>query len=171
MSIATISRQNRSFSNSAAPGRVCSPFREGIFLTTVIFPDRQRSLETKMQDWKTWSVQNYVDGFTPLILTCDKQTASLLLSDIQKNSSRLTNIYPGLFVTFMGGATDDLLRQVHETRKLSMSGFILFDYAHFEDKYIDVLKSGAFNIKNYNEPEPVQDISKNTSKKRLKNKN
>lgn len=142
-----------------------------IFLTTVIFPDRQRSLETKMQDWKTWSVQNYVDGFTPLILTCDKQTASMLISDIQKNSSRLTNIYPGLFVTFMGGATDDLLRQVHETRKLSMSGFILFDYAHFEDKYIDVLKSGAFNIKNYNEPEPVQDISKNTSKKRLKNKN
>jgi len=120
-----------------------------IKLTAVIFPDRQRCLETKMQDWRTWSVYGYVDGLTPLILTCDKQTASLLINDIKKNSSHLTNVYPGLFVTFMGGSTDDLLRQVHETRKLSMSGFVLFDYAHFEDKYVDVLMSGVFNTKNY----------------------
>ena len=81
----------------------------------------------------------------------------------------MTNIYPGLFVTFMGGSTDDLLRQVHETRKLSMSGFILFDYAHFDDKYIDVLKSGAFNIKNYSEALPETEKIKDTPKKRLKN--
>lgn len=137
-----------------------------IMLTAVIFPDRQRCLETKMQDWRSWSIYGYVDGLTPLILTCDKQTASLLINDIKKNSSHLTNVYPGLFVTFMGGATDDLLRQVHETRKLSMSGFILFDYAHFEDKYVDALTAGAFNVKNYREETPQTVSSKsNTDKK------
>ena len=137
-----------------------------IMLTAVIFPDRQRCLETKMQDWRSWSIYGYVDGLTPLILTCDKQTASLLINDIKKNSSHLTNVYPGLFVTFMGGATDDLLRQVHETRKLSMSGFILFDYAHFEDKYVDALTARAFNVKNYREETPQTVSSKsNTDKK------
>ncbi len=125
---------------------------KNILLTAVIFPDKQRALETKMQDWRSWSINNYIDGVTPLILTCDKQTASLLINDIKKNSSYLTKIYPGLFVTFMGGSTDDLLRQVHETRKLSMNGFIFFDYAHFDDKYIEVLKAGAFNPRNHKNP-------------------
>jgi len=141
-----------------------------VMLTAVIFPDRQRSLETKMQDWRTWSVNNYVDGFTPLILTCDNNTASLLINDIKKNSSYITNIYPGLFVTFMNGPTDDLLKQIHETRKLDTSGFVLFDYAHLDNKYIDVLKAGAFNIKNYDEPTSLDDsFEKNPSKKRFKN--
>ncbi len=142
-----------------------------ITLTAVIFPDRQRSLETKMQDWKNWSVSNYVDGFTPLILTCDNKTASLLINDIKKHSSSITNIYPGLFVTFMNGPTDDLLKQIHETRKLDTSGFILFDYAHFDNKYIEVLMAGAFNTKNYEEIKPqTAPVPKNTSKKRFKNK-
>lgn len=140
-----------------------------IMLTAVIFPDRQRSLETKMQDWKNWSANNYVDGFTPLILTCDSKTASLLINDIKKNSSYLTNVYPGLFVTFMNGSTDDLLKQIHETRKLDLSGFVLFDYAHLHNTYVEVLKAGAFNIKNYEEPK-YEDVKKekNTSKKRFK---
>lgn len=142
-----------------------------ITLTAVIFPDRQRSLETKMQDWKNWSANNYVDGFTPLILTCDNKTASLLINDIKKHSSYITNIYPGLFVTFMNGPTDDLLKQIHETRKLDTSGFILFDYAHLDNKYIEVLMAGAFNTKNYEEIKPqTAPVPKNTSKKRFKNK-
>ena len=35
-----------------------------IMITTVIFPNRTLALNTKMQDWKTWSVNNFVDGFT-----------------------------------------------------------------------------------------------------------
>lgn len=127
-----------------------------ITLTAVIFPDRQRSLETKMQDWKNWSVNNLVDGFTPLILTCDNKTASFLINDIKTNSSYRTDIYPGLFVTFMNGSTDDLLKQIHETRKLDASGFVLFDYAHLENKYVDVLQAGAFNSKNYEEIKPQE---------------
>ena len=113
-------------------------------ITAVIFPDRFKSMEVKMQDWKTWSDNNYIDGFTPLILTCDKDTAVYLINDIKVNSKPNTKIYPGLFVAFMNGNPDDLLRQLHESRKLKMSGIILFDFAHLDKKYTDVLLTNAF---------------------------
>ncbi len=108
-------------------------------LTTVIFPDRQKAMETKMQDWRTWSLNNLVDGFTPLILTSDKTTAASMIADIKNNSGPCTKVYPGLFVTFMGGSTDDLLMQIQEARKQNTSGMIIFDYAHLDQKYIDAL--------------------------------
>lgn len=116
-----------------------------ILLTTVIFPDRQKSLETKMQDWRTWSLNNLVDGFTPLILTSDKVTATSMIGDIKENAGPCTKIFPGLFVTFMGGSFDDLLMQIQETRKLETNGVILFDYAHLDQKYIDALKARVYN--------------------------
>lgn len=113
-------------------------------LTAVIFPDRFKSMEVKMQDWKTWSDNNYIDGFTPLILTCDKDTAVYLINDIKQNSRPTTKIYPGLFVAFMNGNPDDLLRQLHETRKLKTAGIVLFDFAHLDSKYTSVLLTNAF---------------------------
>ena len=101
-------------------------------------------MEVKMQDWKTWSDNNYIDGFTPLILTCDKDTAVYLINDIRVNSKPNTKIYPGLFVAFMNGNPDDLLRQLHESRKLKTAGIVLFDFAHLDSKYTNVLLTNAF---------------------------
>ncbi len=113
-------------------------------LTAVIFPDRQRSLDTKMQDWKTWSSKNYIDGFTPLLLTCDYDTAKSLLQDIKNYSSKYTDIYAGVFVAFMNGSTDDLLRQIHMSRELKAKGIIIFDHNHFKSKYSDAVSESAF---------------------------
>ena len=116
-----------------------------VTLTAVIFPDRRKSLATKMQDWKTWTTYNYVDGFTPLILTCDSDTAEYLINDIKVNSNPKTKIYPGLFVAFMNGNPDDLLRQIHRNRVLKTSGVVIFDYAHLNSsKYTDVLLTSVF---------------------------
>ncbi len=116
-----------------------------ILLTAVIFPDRQKALETKQQDWKTWSMLNYVDGFTPLLLTCDAKTASVMMQDVNKNKSPNTNLYAGLFITFMGGSSEDLLRQIHEARKLNAKGVIMFDFAHLQDKYSSTLATSVFD--------------------------
>lgn len=130
-----------------------------IMLTTVVFPDRQKSLETKMQDWRTWSLNNLVDGFTPLILTSDKVTAASMIGDIKSNAGPCTKIYPGLFVTFMGGSFDDLLMQIQETRKLCANGIVLFDFAHLDQKYIDALKTRVYNQSTqYAEPRPQRYI-------------
>jgi uncharacterized lipoprotein YddW (UPF0748 family) len=115
-----------------------------ILLTTVIFPDRQKALETKEQDWKTWTAFNYVDGFTPLFLTCDPKTAAAMMQDIIRNKNHNTALYAGLFITFMDGSNDDLIRQIHEARKAGAKGIIIFDYAHFKDKYVKALTASVF---------------------------
>ena len=120
-----------------------------IFLSAVIFPDREKALETKQQDWRTWSALGYVDAFTPLLLTCDAKTANTMINDVLANKNATTRLYPGLFITFMGGSCEDLLRQIHQTRKLKTKGVIMFDYAHFDDKYADTLSMRAFD-----EPKP-----------------
>lgn len=116
-----------------------------IILTTVVFPDLKKASATKMQNWKVWSMNNLVDGFTPLILTGDKNTAVLLLKDIFNNTSPTTKIYPGLFVAFMGGPFEDLLVQIHKTREFRAKGSIIFDYAHLDDTYIEALKTRVYN--------------------------
>lgn len=115
-----------------------------IFLTTVVFPNRQMALETKQQDWTTWSDNNFVDGFTPLFLTCDAKTIKMMIFDMLKDMSPRTKLYAGLFVTFMGGSEEDLVRQIHETRKLNLGGIILFDYAHLQEKYVKTLTKSIF---------------------------
>ena len=56
-----------------------------------------------------------------------------------------TDLYAGLFVTFMGGASEDLIRQIYETRKLCANGIIIFDYAHTTPVYTTTLMASAFN--------------------------
>lgn len=118
--------------------------QKNILLTTVIFPNREEVLQTKMQDWKRWSVENLVDGFTPLLLTTDRNTAGNLIHDMKIQMSPYTKLFPGIFVMFMDSSEDELLMQIHETRKMHSNGVILFDYAHLKDKYSDALKVRVF---------------------------
>ena len=114
-------------------------------LTAVVFPDKFAALETKQQDWTTWSDNNYVDAFTPLFLTCDAKTIKSMIYNMLKEMSPRTKLYAGLFVTFMGGSEEDLIRQIHETRKLNLGGVILFDFAHLQEKYIKTLTISVFS--------------------------
>lgn len=115
-----------------------------ITITAVVFSNRAMALETKQQDWSTWSDNNYVDAFTPLYLTCDAKTIKVMIFDMLKDMSPRTKLYAGLFVTFMNGSSEDLIRQIHETRKLNLGGIILFDYAHLQEKYIKTLTKSVF---------------------------
>src|SRR5574344_456106 len=141
-----------------------------ILLTAVIFPDRQKALETKEQDWRTWSALGYVDGFTPLFLTCDPKTASVMMQDVVRNKNVNTALYAGLFITFMNGSNDDLLKQIHEARKLDAKGIILFDYAHLQDKYVKALTARVFEpqqVYTVNQQNTVIQPQINTSKKKF----
>lgn len=115
-----------------------------IAITAVIFPNRAIALDTKLQDWRTWSMNNFVDGFTPLFLTCDDKTAMGLMDEVLRNKSASTKLYAGLFVTFMNGATSDLIKQIHASRRYSLGGIIIFDYAHLNDTYLGTLTESIF---------------------------
>ena len=116
----------------------------GITTTAVIFPNIQMAYDTKMQDWKTWSLNNFIDGFTPLLLTCDDKTAMNLMGNVLRNKSASTKLYAGLFVTFMNGSNADLIKQIHAARRYAVNGLIIFDYAHLKDSYVDMLTQSIF---------------------------
>ena len=118
--------------------------RKHTYISAVIFPDRKAALDHKQQDWKTWSTRGYINGFTPLFLTCDAKTANKMMTDVINISSGKTDFYAGLFVTFMGGTDEDLIRLIHEARKVNANGVILFDYAHLNNKYINTLSKSVF---------------------------
>ncbi len=126
-----------------------------VYISTVIFPDVEAALNTKQQDWRTWSKRDFVDGFTALFLTYDPKMLASMMNDVIKIKSGKTNIYAGIFVTFMGGSSEDLVRQIHETRKLKADGVVLFDYAHTKpEQYSKTLSNGAFKPIKQQEPQP-----------------
>ncbi len=134
--------------------------KKNLYLSVVIFPDRLKALTTKLQDWKAWSQDGLIDGVTPLFLTCDDKTASNLIYKVEKVISPKTNLYAGIFVTFIGGSADDLIRQIHSSRKLGTGGVVIFDYAHVTNKYDDAIAMFFSPIK----PKPqINKTSKNNS--------
>lgn len=118
-----------------------------IYVSAVIFPDIKAAYTSKLQSWQSWSVNNYLDGFTPLFLTCNAKTLNAMVMEVLQHKAANTNLYAGLFVTFMGGSEEDLIREIHETRKLDINGVILFDYAHLDDKYINAISTRVFSPK------------------------
>ena len=118
------------------------------YISAVIFPDLASALSTKQQDWRSWSSNGYIDGFTPLFLTYDSKMLASMMNDVMNVKSSNTELYAGIFVTFMGGASEDLIRQIFETRKMNANGVILFDYAHTTPVYTTTLMASAFNSAN-----------------------
>lgn len=124
-------------------GELCR--KHHTYISTVIFPDIASALSTKQQDWTNWSTNEYVDGFTPLFLTYDPKMLSSMMYDVMRVKSYKTDLYAGIFVTFMGGAPEDLVRQIYQARLMNAGGVILFDYAHTTPVYTSTLMAGAFN--------------------------
>ena len=118
-----------------------------IYVSAVIFPDAKAAYSQKLQNWQTWSVNNYLDGFTPLFLTCNAKTLNSMVIEVLQHKAANTDLFAGLFVTFMGGSEEDLIREIHETRKLDIGGIILFDFAHLDDKYINAISTRVFSGK------------------------
>lgn len=115
-----------------------------VMLSTVVFPDYKTALETKQQNWIRWTNSDYLDTITPLILTSDDALFEIMLKEIKTKMSSSVNIYPGLFVGFMEGEAEDLLKQINVSRSLKSNGVILFDWAHLDNKYRDALKFCVF---------------------------
>ena len=138
--------------------------QEHVYISAVIFPDLASALAAKQQDWRTWSSNDYIDGFTPLFLTYDSKMLASMMNDVMRVKSPKTDLYAGLFVTFMGGASEDLIRQIYETRKMDANGVIIFDYAHTTPVYTSTLMASAFNSIKETKSQIVQTQQK---KKRL----
>ncbi|MBQ8476342.1 hypothetical protein IJ531_04695, partial [bacterium] len=72
-----------------------------------------------------------------------------MLEEIKNKSGSNIKIYPGLFAGFIESDPEDLLKQIHTARKLHLDGIVLFDWAHLNDSYRDVLQTSAFKVTSY----------------------
>ncbi len=126
-------------------GELCR--KKHTYVSTVIFPDIATALSTKQQDWTSWTVDDYVDGFTPLFLTYDPKMLTSMMHDVMRVKSAKTDLYAGLFVTFMGGAPEDLIKQIYQARMMNAKGVIIFDFAHTTPVYTSTLMASVFNEK------------------------
>ncbi len=124
-------------------GKLCRS--KNTYISSVIFPDLASAISTKQQDWRTWSEKGYIDGFTPLFLTNDSKMLTSMMRDVINVKAPDTELYAGLFVTFMGGASEDLIRQIYQARNMNANGVIIFDYAHTTPVYKNTLMASAFN--------------------------
>lgn len=139
---------------------------KNVYISAVIFPDLASALASKQQDWRTWSANSYIDGFTPLFLTYDPKMLASMMNDVMRIKAPCTDLYAGLFVTFMGGAPEDLIRQIYQTRIMNANGVIIFDYAHTTPVYASTLMASVFN-----EQEPKTQTVAQKKKKWWKKKN
>lgn len=122
---------------------------KNVLFSAVIFPDYRISLKTKYQDWTRWLDEKYLQAVTPLILTGDDELAKSMLEEIKRKTPQAINIYPGLFAGFIESDPEDLLRQIHIVRKLKLDGVVLFDWAHLNQDYLNVLKTSVFKSQIY----------------------
>lgn len=115
-----------------------------ITISTVIFPGHRETAATKMQNWAVWGQNNYVDAFTPLIMSSDTYTAGNYVKEIRTLAGDNICILPGLFEPFTSGTPFDLLAQIVSVRKKGSSGIIIFDNAHLSDEFKEALSARIF---------------------------
>ena len=118
-----------------------------ILLSTVIFPDPEESAIVKLQNWKDWGNNFYVDAFTPLVMGSDEFLVENYINDIKENIDSKILIYSGLFEPFTSASPADMLHQIKTSRKAGGHGIVLFDYAHLTEEFVKSLNARAFSNK------------------------
>lgn len=115
-----------------------------ITVSAVIFPDTEENSTVKLQDWKTWGNNCYVDAFTPLIMGSDELLAKNYIEQVKNSTNNKEAIYPGLFEPFTFATQSDLLHQIKSSREAGASGMVIFDYAHLNKDFQAALGSRVF---------------------------
>ncbi|OGI31051.1 MAG: hypothetical protein A2287_02195 [Candidatus Melainabacteria bacterium RIFOXYA12_FULL_32_12] len=118
--------------------------KRNILVSTVVFPDIEESSINKLQNWKVWGNNRYVDAFTPLVMGSDESLAKNYVQQIKNLVGNNVYVYPGLFEPFISGSPADLLLQIESSRNAGASGIVIFDYAHLNQRFIDALGARAF---------------------------
>jgi uncharacterized lipoprotein YddW (UPF0748 family) len=115
----------------------------GFHLGCAIFRGEGYARLAKMQHWRHWSNNNWVDWAAPMLYT--PQNADLIkwLDWETDHHSRTNLIYPILGVHRMDQRSD-LIDQIVELHKQNVPGFMVFALAHFDMSLLDDLKAGPF---------------------------
>ncbi len=124
-----------------------------IIVTAVTFPDSERASDgasNKLQDYKLWLSQKWVDALTPIGLNAnpanDYQALGKDCAAIGIRTGHVTPVYVGIFALYYRTKPQDLLLQIDTVRKAGLDGIMLFDGGRLSSEYQDALSQGAFRL-------------------------
>jgi uncharacterized lipoprotein YddW (UPF0748 family) len=112
-----------------------------IKISAAVFPEADKALAVKHQDWLTWAQNGWIDFFAPMTLTSatkvvDRDTRRM----IQVTKGKVP-VYSGIFGPFNENSTEQVLSQIDTAKQAGASGYVLFDTAHLTAKTLSALRT------------------------------
>jgi uncharacterized lipoprotein YddW (UPF0748 family) len=109
-------------------------------ISAAVFPEADKALAAKHQDWRSWGQKGWVDFFAPMTLT----SATKVVDHDTRNMIQVLNgkvpVYSGIFGPFNENTTEQVLSQIDTAKHAGASGYVLFDTAHLTARTLNALK-------------------------------
>jgi uncharacterized lipoprotein YddW (UPF0748 family) len=115
----------------------------GFHVGCAIFRGEGYARLVKMQHWRHWSNNNWVDWAAPMLYTGQNEDLVKWLDWETDRHTRSNLIYPILGVHRMDQRSD-LVDQIVEMHRQNVPGFMVFALAHFDMSLLEDLKAGPF---------------------------
>lgn len=136
--------------------------RPSIKISAAIFPEIDRSIALKHQNWLFWGQNGWVDFFAPMTLTSAVKVVERDTRNMVTATRGSIPIYSGIFGPFNDNTAEHVLYQIDTAKQAGAKGYVLFDTAHLTPQMIEALKIVQVSQKPATEP-PVSTSEEKTS--------
>jgi uncharacterized lipoprotein YddW (UPF0748 family) len=116
---------------------------EKVLLGGAVFRSESYSRLTKMQNWRHWANNNWIDFASDMLYTPDKKDLSLWLDWETDGGKRQDLLYPVLGAHRFS-SPDDIFGQIGVVQDRHIGGLSIFALAHFKRESLPDLKQGPF---------------------------
>jgi uncharacterized lipoprotein YddW (UPF0748 family) len=113
-------------------------------LSAVVFPDHSQAKIQKLQSWKVWVKNGYIDALTPIILGSSPELVESYTRKMQEYSEPIVDVYTGVFGPFNNDLPVIFVKQIQAARNGGADGINVFDFAHLKNEYVNALIQGPF---------------------------
>jgi len=109
-------------------------------ISAAVFPEAEKALAVKHQDWLSWGRKGWVDFFAPMTLTSATKVVDRDTRQMIQLMSGKVPIYSGIFGPFNDNTTEQVLSQIDTAKQAGASGYVLFDTAHLTPRTLQALQ-------------------------------
>jgi len=117
--------------------------KERVLLGGSVFRSESYSRLTKMQNWRHWADNNWIDFASSMFYTPDKKDLNLWLDWETNGGKRQDMLYPVLGAHRFE-SPEDIFGQIGVLQDLNTGGLSIFALAHFKKESLPDLKQGPF---------------------------
>ncbi|NLB74717.1 MAG: hypothetical protein GX795_11960, partial [Firmicutes bacterium] len=111
-----------------------------------VFPDADESHNLRMQDWRSWIQEGFVDFVVPMAYTPDTQKFTGHIKKAVETSPG-GKALAGVGVYLMLDDPEDCIEKIDVARELGVPGIVLFSYDSIKarEDYWEALACGPFS--------------------------